>query len=328
MCSSDLLKPEASFETYNDAYAALVAYNQNPYDLNENITVKELYEKWSPKYFEEISKTSIVRYNTAWKYCTPIYNMNIRDVRIRHIKGCMDESEAVLKGEKRSAKAYTKEMIKSLISKLMDYAIEYDLIDKNIARSFKLPKDVVHEMKTVKKGHTVFTEEEMNLLWKNLDLRLADMVVVQCYSGWRPTEICRLRLEDVDIEQGFFKGGSKTEAGKNRLVPIHSKIMPIVKAHYNDAVTAGSKYLFHNNTREISYYLYRDCFNEVKTDLGLDTTHTLHDCRKHFITQAKKYNLDEYAIKYIVGHTIEDLTENVYTERSPQWLKSEIEKIK
>ena len=28
-----LLKPESYFETYNDAYAALVEYNRNPYDF-------------------------------------------------------------------------------------------------------------------------------------------------------------------------------------------------------------------------------------------------------------------------------------------------------
>ena len=38
------LKPRSSFPTYNDAYAALVEYNKNPYDLEPSITVKELYE--------------------------------------------------------------------------------------------------------------------------------------------------------------------------------------------------------------------------------------------------------------------------------------------
>ena len=33
-------------------------------------------------------------------------------------------------------------------------------------------------------------------------------------------------------------------------------------------------------------------------------------------------------IKYIVGHSIQDLTERVYTEREISWLKEEIEKIR
>ena len=53
-----------------------------------------------------------------------------------------------------------------------------------------------------------------------------------------------------------------------------------------------------------------------------------HDGRKHFVTMAKKYGVDEYAIKYMVGHKISDITEKVYTQREFEWLKDEIEKIK
>lgn len=49
--------------------------------------------------------------------------------------------------------------------------------------------------------------------------------------------------------------------------------------------------------------------------------------RKTFVTLAKKYNLDEYAIKRIVGHTITDITEEVYTDRDFEWLKEEMQKI-
>ena len=35
------LKPCSYFQTYNEAYSALVEYNRNPYDLSPSITVKE-----------------------------------------------------------------------------------------------------------------------------------------------------------------------------------------------------------------------------------------------------------------------------------------------
>lgn len=62
--------------------------------------------------------------------------------------------------------------------------------------------------------------------------------------------------------------------------------------------------------------------------MKLNPQHRTHDGRMHFITQAKKYGVDEYAIKYIVGHVITDVTEKVYTKREIEWLKTEIEKIK
>ena len=46
------------------------------------------------------------------------------------------------------------------------------------------------------------------------------------------------------------------------------------------------------------------------------------------MTLAKRYAVNEYAIKRIVGHVIDDLTERVYTERPMEWLSDEIEKIK
>jgi hypothetical protein len=42
---------------------------------------------------------------------------------------------------------------------------------------------------------------------------------------------------------------------------------------------------------------------------------------------AKKYKVDEYALKYMIGHKIEDITEKVYTQRDVNWLKEELEKI-
>lgn len=48
------LKPESYFPTYNDAYTALVEFNKNPYDLEPSITVKELYDKWTPEYFKTL----------------------------------------------------------------------------------------------------------------------------------------------------------------------------------------------------------------------------------------------------------------------------------
>lgn len=38
-------------------------------------------------------------------------------------------------------------------------------------------------------------------------------------------------------------------------------------------------------------------------------------------------DVDEYAIKYMVGHQITDITEKVYTRRDPSWLAEEIRKI-
>lgn len=126
----------------------------------------------------------------------------------------------------------------------------------------------------------------------------------------------------------------KTEAGKNRLVPIHPAVHDIVVNLYNEANQLKSEYLINspNKNNDISSYKltydkYDYWFVTTVEKLGLNPRHRAHDSRMTFVTMAKKYNVDEYAIKYIVGHTINDITEKVYTVRSDEWLHDEMKKI-
>lgn len=46
------------------------------------------------------------------------------------------------------------------------------------------------------------------------------------------------------------------------------------------------------------------------------------------IQMAKDAKVNEYALKRIIGHKIDDLTEKTYTKRKKEWLMEEILKIK
>ncbi len=329
-----ILKPEGYFETYNEAYAALLECNKNPYDIDDTITVNELFEKWFAEYEQTVKSANPV--NVAWRYCSSVYNMPVKELRARHIKACIDDGSAVIRGQKKRASAITKNHIKITFNLMLDYAVEYEIVDRNYSRTFNLNDDVMNEIKTTKKEHIPFTDEEMNLLWDHVD----DMphvipILVGCYSGWRPQELCLIEIKDVDIVNWKFTGGMKTQAGIDRTVPIHTKIRPLVKKAYDAALVLESPYLFtyirpakKRTTITLTYPRYRDSFLKTIELLNLNPAHRLHDCRKHFVSMAKKYKVDEYAIKYIVGHTISDITEKTYTEREPNWLHEEIEKIK
>ena len=163
------LKPEGYFETYNDAYAALVDYNRNPYDLEPDLTVKELYEKWTEFYFQNTAESSTRTITSAWAYCSSIYDMRAKDIRARHIKGCMDdgfriETRGKRKGEKIFASACTKSRIKSLFNLMMDYAEEYEIVDKNYARTFDVSDEILEEKEKNTKKHILITDDELQKL--------------------------------------------------------------------------------------------------------------------------------------------------------------------
>lgn len=330
------LKPESYFLTYNDAYTALVEYNKNPYDLDNSISVAELFDKWSDEHFKKLAYQTIKSIRGVWGYCSSVYNMRIIDVRARHIKGCMDSGYRIINNVKRYPTPNVRKQIKTLFNQLLDYAMEYELVDKNYSRMFKLSDDDVQHINTVKNGHIVFTDDEVNVLWDNIDSKkYVDMLLIQCYSGWRPIELCSIKLEDVDLENWLFTGGVKTRAGRNRVVPIHSKIQKLISLRYNEAIKLKSEFLFNCTDIEefrvstpFTYNIYHKWFTIIRDDLNLNPNHKPHDGRTHFVTQAKKYGVDEYAIKYIVGHQISDITEKVYTKREYLWLTEEIEKIK
>ena len=329
------LKPESYFATYNDAYAALVEYNKNPYDLAPAITMQELYDKWLPEYEKTVKSTKSA--TSAWAYCSGVYKMRVMDIRARHVKGCMEEGVAVIRGKEQHPTATMKNQIKSLFNMLLDYALEYELVDRNYSRTFNLTEETVKEIQSVKKEHIAFTDEEMDLLWANASSKQGvDILLIQCYSGWRPQELGLLELKDVDLENWTFQGGMKTDAGENRVVPIHSRIQDLVLRKYQEAEALGSPYLLNwadpnNRNRKnlkLTYARYQKAFERIRDELKLNPNHRPHDGRTHFVTMAKRYGVDEYAIKYMVGHKISDITEKVYTRREFAWLREEIEKIK
>lgn len=334
------LKPDAYFRTYNEAYEALIEYNKNPYDLDPSITVSELYEKWTDDYFENTTESSKRTITSAWAYCSAIYDMRASDVRARHIKGCMEEGFRIetrgkKKGEKIYATASTKSRIKSLFNLMLDYALEYEIVDRNYARTFDISSDIIKEREESKRGHIIFSDDEIQKLWDNLDkTKYVDWILIQCYMGWRPQELAILEMKDVDIENWTITGGMKTDAGKQRTVPVHSKIQELVKKNYEFAQSIGSDYLFnakgqtHAGNWKLTYDKYANRFNQVVSNLELNPDHRAHDPRKTFVTMAKKAGINDNAIKALVGHKAQDITESAYTERDIEWLRNDIEKIK
>lgn len=318
------------YESYNDAYAALAEYNKHPYNFDKRMTVEQLYEKWTETYFKDIADSAARTVTSAWRYCSSTYKMPAQDIRARHIKYCMEEGE--WNGKKPSPSIATK--IKSLWNLMLDYALEFEIVDKNYARTFNISDKLLDERDKITRGHIIFTQDEMDKLWNHIHVPYVNIILMQCYSGWRPQELGKILLEDVDLKNGFMKGGMKTEAGIDRIVPIHPKIKNIIRDLYETSKGLNSKYLItctdmttHRSNPILTYDKYNKRFIDVVKQLDLNPDHRPHDPRKQFASMAKEAGVDSYAIKLIMGHSINDITEKNYTEVSLEWLKKELEKI-
>ena len=320
------------YETKQQALQALASYNENPYDLDaEKITFSECYEKWTEDYFKKIAPSAIKTVEAAYKYCSSLYNMRMKDIRTYHLKGCMDDGYVIPeigkdKGKKRFASANTKSRMKSMFNLLFDYAVEHEIAMVNYARNFSLDDDTLKEKEKNKKEKIPFTNDEIKVLWDNAEFGFTDMILIELYSGWRPQELAILKIVDVDLENNLIKGGLKTDAGKNRNVPIHPLIKDLIKKRYDEAIKLDSEYLFNDISSQtginMTYDKYRKRFMKVMKKYNMN--HTPHECRHTFITIAKSNNMNEYILKMIVGHEIGDITEKVYTHRTIEQLKNEM----
>ena len=296
--SKQIYQSIGTFATRVEAETALNNYLQNPYDIEAHkITFAGVYDRWSAEYFETLKNPSSARsYKAAYAYCEPLYNIRMRDIRVEHMQGVIKDAEV---GDA------TKGRMKSLFNLMYKWCMIHEVVEKDYSALF------VHKAgKRDKTKRVPFKNSEIQKLWKMQDFSVADMILFALYSGFRPSEVTLIETRFVDLVRWRIKGGMKTEAGIDRIVPIHEKIRPIVQKHYNP----DSKFLFTNEKGEyMTYDQYRGRFKNVMRALG--TTHTPHETRHTFISCAKHFDVDENLLKAIVGHKNRNVTEVVYTHR-------------
>lgn len=321
------------FKTKAEAEAVLAEYNSSPYDLATKITtVGELYDYWSVKYFERIAPSAKRSVESAWAYCEEIRNLKLKKLGSSHIKDVMENgTREVIRGSKkeiRHTSINTKLRIKSLFNLMLDEAVGLKLITSNVARSFDV-KDMRKEADYQKRIKEPFNNEQLELLWNNLDYRYVDMVLIGIYSGFRPSELCNIEVKNVDLENNIIVEGMKTDAGRNRKVPIHPLIKPLIEERLKQAIKLDSKWLFNSPYSQtglhITYDKFRSRFSEIMTYFNLrDSTgeyFTGHSVRVTFTTMAYTAGIPEGIIKRMLGHSLKgNVTEDVYHFVTPAQL--------
>ena len=305
------------YPTQKAALQALADYNANPYDLSTStITFEEVYAKWSEEHFKTIGASGQRGWKSAFGYCRPLHQMRMRDIRVNHLEQTIKDAQV---GDN------TKSRIKSLFNLMYKYAMKHEIVDKNYAQlcdSIKKPKPEIVRIP--------FSDSEIKKLWDNIQVPFTDMVLIGIYTGFRPQELAILQIDDIDLDHGTITGGLKTDAGKNRIVPIHPRIRELVQKNYDQAKEMHSDHLFNDTNGQqgifLNYDKYKGRFNKIMNRLNMK--HKPHDTRHSFISMAKVADMNEYILKLIVGHAVEDITEKVYTHRTIEDLHQEIQKIK
>jgi integrase len=294
------------YPTREAGMIALAAYNQSPYDVDgAKITLDELFNKWIETAGQKIGGSNLRSLKSAYNHCNYLGKTKYKEIRAFHMQETIDNC----------GRGYsTQGAIKNLWRHLDNYAMSLDVITRKF--SDLLTSDSVPETSKMP-----FTDEEVNRLWNIVNESFVDSVLVFLYSGWRISELLGMKCEDVDIDAGVMKGGTKTKAGKGRIVPIHSKIFPLVKARYDE----GNEFLFSINGQKISPQQYYIIWNRIMSTI--ECKHTVHECRHTFRTRLDNAGANKRCMDLLMGHTSKDVGERVYNHKSIQDLRNAIELI-
>lgn len=306
------------YPTREEALIALAGYNQNPFSVSDRaMTFSQLYEKFYKNKYEYSGKTysqsSIYCMKSAYGYCSALYERPYSKLRADDFRGILGQ----MNGKGKPLSHALQEHIKNLFSQMDKFALQNDIIEKGYASYAAI---------TVSEDDTPgvpFTAEELRLLWNKKDVPWVDSILIYIYSGWRVSELILMPTEDIDLKTGTFKGGLKTEAGKNRIVPIHSKIRGFVE--HRLSVNHGTLFSLHD--RPISAAAYTKLFKETLKGIGINTYHTPHDCRHTFTSLLDSAGVNQVCIDRLIGHASGSLTTRTYTHKSIEELRKAIEMI-
>lgn len=308
------------FKSESEAWAAVNKALKDDIGNNYNWTVNDCYVKWSEAHYPNLSKSGEDSYRNAWRYFSSIKNMKMRDVKTSHLQKCVNVA-----AEKFSRPVCEK--IRNLASQLCQFAMKEDLINKNYAQFLELPPMTESETNP-------FTEDDITILLKNDNDDIVKMILILIYTGLRPTEFFSLELRNIDIENGFLRGGSKTEAGKNRIVPISSKIEKYIEYFYKKGVSKNQKYLVVNQVgNKINLSNFRNrYFYKTLAEIGIiedeqDHRLTPYSTRHTFATLCDKADIDDNLVIKMIGHTSHKTTERFYIHKTEKDMKEAIEAI-
>lgn len=298
------------YATKKDALNGLLEYNQNKNIFISDMTFKNTYDMWSKNHFENISRQTI-------KTIKNIYNSYVfkfNDYKIKDIK--LIELQSFINTLKDSGLSTgTLKQVKSVLNMVFNYALKNEYINKNMVEFLDIGK---HKKVLARK---IFTNEEIKILWDNKGQRDVDIILILIYSGLRVNELLTLENTQINIESRYIRAGSKTEAGKNRLIPISYKILPLITKY----IKLNNKYLFQSKTGNfLLYNNYRQNFKKVIKKIGLQE-HTIHDTRHTFATLLSNADANKTSIKNIIGHANYGITEKIYTHKDIEELKKAID---
>ena len=255
------------------------------------------------------SKRTFNALKMSYKHCAVLHDMKMINITVADLEDCVWEYS-----EKSKSTALA---IKNLLNKMYRHAVKHKYVTENIVGlvDFEWSDEVFVERKE-------FTSDEIALLWDNIDKPYVDYILIMIYTGLRISEFLGIENAKIHLDERYLIAGIKTEAGIDRIVPIHNKIIPLIKKYQS-----GGKYLItYKNEKPFLYPRFHINVWTPTMDM-LNLEHTPHDTRHTSKSILDRTAANKICIDMILGHKVENSNDRTYIHKTVEDLIEAIDMI-
>lgn len=301
------------FATETEAIEALFEFRKNPYTIDAAVsTFADVYEMWSAKKFPTVSKIAQYGYSASFRHSEPLHSLKMRDIRAK-------EMEAIMQNLKGGYQLQTK--LKTFWGQIFKYAMEHDIVQKDYSAFVKI-RDKAPET-----SRTDMAKDDIQLLWDKADNgnEIAEIALIYIYTGLRATELLEATKDNVFLDKRILVAGKKTDAGRDRRIPIHRDIFPFIEKRMKED---GERLITFAKSGKRKSYTYSN-FNVnywIPLMESINADYTIHYARHTFATMMREAGIEEDIRKLILGHKSSDITDR-YTHYSDDMLIAAIDKL-
>lgn len=301
----------AYFEKQKDALSYLEKYNTSPVTLakqqdeEKKHKFSEIYTMYISelKQKKDLSEQSYRARQSAYKQLNPFHNMVFESITLD------DLEKEISKLSHLSKSSITN--IKIVLKGMYFTAMRHKYVTEDVSALL-----ITTHSKETKTEHIPFTDDEIDILWQHKDELCAKVFLILIYTGMRINELLEMKTENVHLEDRYMIGGSKTAAGKERIIPISKKIVPLLDV--------SGEFLIMVDSCKISYPKARKIIEIPLNEIGLK--HYFHDTRHTCASLMERAGIKILHRKLILGHATTDITDH-YTHVDKKALIDDINKI-
>ena len=151
----------------------------------------------------------------------------------------------------------------------------------------------------------------------------AGSVLLLVYTGFRISEFLALTPDSWHPQEQYLQGGTKTDAGKNRIVPVHSRVLPYLLSWLG---MGGERIICkEDGSRYLREHFVKTVFNPAVEAVGIPEA-TPHWCRHTAASRLRVAGADALAVRRILGHADGSITDH-YTHVDAAFLLRELSKV-